>query len=201
MDPRVGIYIEGAFMTDHYTNVSENFLIVYIQQVYVNSSNSNFPNGEKEYAENVTGSWHIPVVNTELIDYSTELTKKRVFDIDSVVHHKLATNQTYLRIHMVSNFNANLAINLSYDDSPIDKDVGIIYAAIVLLGLYVMIIWELVHRTFAAMIASTLSIGILAYMNERPPMSLLMSWIDIETLLLLYVFIIKYLCNVGSYMY
>lgn len=188
-------------MTDHYTNVSENFLIVYIQQVYVNSSNSNFPNGEKEYAENVTGSWHIPVVNTELIDYSTELTKKRVFDIDSVVHHKLATNQTYLRIHMVSNFNANLAINLSYDDSPIDKDVGIIYAAIVLLGLYVMIIWELVHRTFAAMIASTLSIGILAYMNERPPMSLLMSWIDIETLLLLYVFIIKYLCNVGSYMY
>lgn len=28
--------------------------------------------------------------------------------------------------------------------------------------------------------------GILAAMNERPPMTLIMSWIDIETLLLLF---------------
>lgn len=31
-----------------------------------------------------------------------------------------------------------------------------------------------------------LSVGILAAMNERPPMTLIMSWIDIETLLLLF---------------
>ena len=29
-------------------------------------------------------------------------------------------------------------------------------------------------------------LGILAVMNERPPMTLIMSWIDIETLLLLF---------------
>ena len=173
-------------MTEHYLNISENYLIVYIQQVYINSTFSGLPNEDTEYAENVTRSWQIPVVSTDMIDLSLALTKKRVFDIDSVVHHKVVSNQTYLRLHMVSNFNANLAVQMSYDDSPIDKDIGIIYAAIVLLGLYIMIIWELVHRTFAAMIASTLSIGILASMNERPPMALLMSWIDIETLLLLF---------------
>lgn len=32
----------------------------------------------------------------------------------------------------------------------------------------------------------TLIAGILAAMNERPPMTLIMSWIDIETLLLLF---------------
>lgn len=42
------------------------------------------------------------------------------------------------------------------------------------------------HRTFAAMIAATAAIGILAAMNERPTMSDIMSWIDTETLLLLF---------------
>jgi Na+/H+ antiporter NhaD/arsenite permease-like protein len=67
-----------------------------------------------------------------------------------------------------------------------DKEQGIIYAAIVLLGLYVLIIWEIVHRTFAAIVASTMAIGILAAMNERPDMAKLISWIDVETLLLLF---------------
>ncbi len=36
------------------------------------------------------------------------------------------------------------------------------------------------------MIASTLSIGVLAFLNERPAMTVIVSWIDIETLLLLF---------------
>jgi P protein len=36
------------------------------------------------------------------------------------------------------------------------------------------------------MIASTFSIGVLAAMNERPTMAVVMSWIDVETLLLLF---------------
>lgn len=45
---------------------------------------------------------------------------------------------------------------------------------------------QLVHRTFAALIASTTAIGILAALNERPSMADIMSWIDTETLLLLF---------------
>lgn len=75
---------------------------------------------------------------------------------------------------------------MSYDISPIDKDRAVIYAAIVLIGLYIMIIWEVVNRTFAAIIASTMSIGILAALDERPPMAEIMGWIDVETLLLLF---------------
>lgn len=50
-------------------------------------------------------------------------------------------------------------MNFAYDPSPLNKDIGVILAAIVLIGLYILIIWELVHRTLAAMIASTMAIG------------------------------------------
>ncbi|XP_076379456.1 P protein isoform X3 [Megalopta genalis] len=45
---------------------------------------------------------------------------------------------------------------------------------------------KVVHRTLAAMLASTMSIAILAALNERPTMSELISWIDVDTLMLLF---------------
>uniref|UniRef100_A0A1A9UPJ9 Citrate transporter-like domain-containing protein n=1 Tax=Glossina austeni TaxID=7395 RepID=A0A1A9UPJ9_GLOAU len=81
---------------------------------------------------------------------------------------------------------SELPMQLCIDESPIYKKEGVIYAAIVLCGLYIMIIWEIVNRTFAAIIASTLSVGILAALNSRPSMVTIMGWIDVETLLLLF---------------
>lgn len=90
------------------------------------------------------------------------------------------------RIRFRTNVNKSIPLTVSTDSSPIDKDRAVIYAAIVLIGLYIMIIWEVVNRTFAAIIASTMAIGILAALDERPPMSEIMGWIDVETLLLLF---------------
>lgn len=104
---------------------------------------------------------------------------------------------------METNFEEDLPLQFAYDDTPIDKQKGVIYAAIVLLGLYAMIIWELVHRTFAAIIASTMSIGILAAMGERPAMTEIMAWIDVETLLLLFgmMIIVAILSETGVFDY
>lgn len=99
---------------------------------------------------------------------------------------QIGWNDTVLLLEIVTNLPIAFPINLAYDPAPIDKSVGIVYAAIILLSLYVMIIWEIIDRTFAAMLASTLSIGILALMNERPTMPEILSWIDVETLLLLF---------------
>jgi Na+/H+ antiporter NhaD/arsenite permease-like protein len=179
IDPRIGINIQGAFLSDHSPTNDSNFLEVFLQLVYRDITNG-------DIVEDITEIWRIPVVDTQFIDTAAELKKKYVFRISSEDHERIKLNETELRVHLKTNFTSNLAINLAYDPSPIDRDIGIIYAAIVLLGLYVLIIWELVHRTFAAIIASTLSIGVLAFMNERPPMTLIISWIDVETLLLLF---------------
>lgn len=45
---------------------------------------------------------------------------------------------------------------------------------------------QVVHRTFAAMIASTLSIAFLAALNDRPTHEEIIGWIDVETILLLF---------------
>lgn len=91
-----------------------------------------------------------------------------------------------LRARIRTNLPIDFPIRLAYDTAPIDKTSGVIYAAIILFGLYGMIIWEIVHRTLAAVVASTTAIGVLAALDKRPPMNELILWIDIETLLLLF---------------
>lgn len=47
-------------------------------------------------------------------------------------------------------------------------------------------LFQVVHRTLAAMIASTLSIALLAALDDRPTHDEIMAWIDVETVLLLF---------------
>lgn len=110
---------------------------------------------------------------------------------------------TKLRLVIETNLDDCLPVDISYDPTPIDTSVGVIYAAIILLGLYILIIWEIVHRTFAAMIASTMAIAVLAFMNERPTMPQIVSWIDVETLLLLFgmMIIVAILSETGIFDY
>ena len=49
---------------------------------------------------------------------------------------------------------------------------------------------QIVHRTFAAMIASTLSIALLSALNDRPTHEEIIGWIDVETILLLFAMMI-----------
>lgn len=115
-----------------------------------------YPGG---HIENVTELMKFPVVNITEMDLVKELKRSRTVPIDYHDYERLKENKSSIKLNLYTNFDASFPVNFSYDPSPLDKDMGIIYATIVLLGLYIMIIWELVHRTFAAIIASTMSIG------------------------------------------
>lgn len=96
----------------------------------------------------------------------------------------------FTRINMHTNVETSLPLQLIYDLDPINVGNGVIYAAIVLIGLYVLIVFEIIHHTLAAMIACTLSIAILAGLNAKPTMQEIVSWVDIDTLLLLFAMMI-----------
>lgn len=136
--------------------------------------------------EDVGGFWKIPISDADSIDTTTESSRRHVFKFDQSTLNKINKRAAAFVIEFITDVNASFPLNFALDPSPIDTELGIILASVILLGLYVMIIWELVHRTFAAIIASTMVIGVLALLNERPPMPVLMSWIDVETLLLLF---------------
>jgi di/tricarboxylate transporter len=62
----------------------------------------------------------------------------------------------------------------------------VIIAAIILVGMYVLIIFELVHRTIAALLGSFVAIAFLSVLRERPSMEMVISWIDFDTIGLLF---------------
>lgn len=152
-----------------------------MQRLYYNEKH------ELTHTQDASEKWQLELIGSEKIDTMKETTKSTQFALEPISTNKnINSNSTELRMHFITNINEELALQVTYDHSPIYKKVGVIYAAIVLCGLYVMIIWEIVNRTFAAIIASTLSIGILAALNSRPTMTTIMGWIDVETLLLLF---------------
>lgn len=153
IDPRVGLIFKGSFQSDNYDNISINFLQYYL-------SMDHFIDGGVR-SENISSIFTFPVVNITEMDTVKEIKRTAVIDLEQDRYEKLKRNESLLKLNLITNFDESLPVNFAYDPSPLDKDIGIIYATIVLLGLYVMIIWELVHRTFAAIIASTMSIGTL----------------------------------------
>lgn len=187
LSSRIGIYLKGAFHVEHDSNAT-NFLHVYIQLLTLNahSNATDIPDNKITFTENLTSIYTIPLVGLDEIDVAPETKHQIVFNVGDAAFAKVHNEKAVLRVQMTTDLEDNLPLVVAYDPSPIDKDAGVMYAAIVLLGLYVMIIWEVVHRTFAAMLASSLSLAILAAMNEKPSMGELMGWIDVETLLLLF---------------
>ncbi|XP_036909707.1 P protein [Sturnira hondurensis] len=59
-------------------------------------------------------------------------------------------------------------------------------AAVILAGVYVLIIFEIVHRTLAAMLGSLAALAVLAVTSDRPSLVRVVEWIDFETLALLF---------------
>lgn len=181
--PRFSVIFYGAFARDH--SNTTNFLSVQVQldRIHVDGNNSIFSTTEQI----ISSIFVIPIIdNLNASGTAKEHKKSHTFFLDASLFEQIGWNDVILSLQIKSNLSACFPVNLVYDPSPIDKSVGIIYAAGILIGLYMMIIWEIIERTIAAMLASTLSIAVLALMNNRPTMPEISSWIDVETLLLLF---------------
>ncbi|RWS07428.1 P-like protein, partial [Dinothrombium tinctorium] len=80
---------------------------------------------------------------------------------------------------------------------------GIIFSVFILVLLYSLIVFEIVHRTLAAMIGATVAIACLTIIGDRPALEKVVSWLDIETLSLLFgmMIIVAILCETGFFDY
>lgn len=148
VEPRVKLIFKGTFYNDHYDNISLNYMSYFLSIDHGNN-----------LIENITEVLKLPVANLSEMDSAKEVKRSLEITLHYHDYEKIQLNSSTLLLNLQTNFNASFPVNFAYDPSPLDKEIGIIYAAIVLFGLYSMIIWELVHRTFAAIIASVMSIG------------------------------------------
>lgn len=56
--------------------------------------------------------------------------------------------------------------------------------------LYILIAFEVTERTFSALLTSTLALGFLGAMNDRPTLSEIISWMNMSTIMLLFAMMI-----------
>ncbi|KAF7272285.1 hypothetical protein GWI33_014911 [Rhynchophorus ferrugineus] len=183
----VKILLEGALLPAYYRNLSANHLHVWIQLLVVKRkprSTSDIKSSDVISMQNVSDLWTVPLVIERLIGIVPEIKSEKTFNLN--LRNADNSSFSFLRFQFKSNLQTNLPIAMGYNLSPISMKDGIIYAALVLLGLYVIIIFEILHRTLAAMLASTVSVAILAALDARPTLHEIVSWMDIETLLLLF---------------
>ncbi|XP_054715570.1 P protein-like [Uloborus diversus] len=124
----------------------------------------------------------------------------------------IKTQELYL--HYVQECHYQLAVSTNKRDGyvAISLDLSVrpklavgqvIMALCVLIGLYILIIFDLVHRTLAAMIGATAAISCLALVGERPSLEEVLSWVDVETLSLLFgmMILVSILCETGFFDY
>ncbi|XP_055600405.1 P protein-like isoform X1 [Uranotaenia lowii] len=187
LSTRVRFTFEGTFLGEPYTNITVNYLTIYLQSMSSTlEGNMTEESVPPNAIHNISEPWHIPIVHPYLFDSAPILKKQHIFEMSDSSYERIHEEKAAVRLMVKSNIKAPMPISVQYDHAPVKRDVGVIYAAFVLIFLYALIVWEIVHRTFAAVIASTLAISILAALNDRPTMEDIVGWIDVETILLLF---------------
>ncbi|KAI8433379.1 hypothetical protein MSG28_015420 [Choristoneura fumiferana] len=130
--------------------------------------------------ENLTTPVSFMLLDPDDIDFSIAEQRSAIFQHDS----NLNSTAVYV-IRMRSDAPMAVPLSMSYTDGPIDETLGVTYACLLLVLLYALIIFEVINRTLAAIVVSTLSLSVLALLGARPSLPELISWLDVETLLLL----------------
>ncbi|XP_012373090.1 P protein [Octodon degus] len=75
---------------------------------------------------------------------------------------------------------------LSHQYLRISTNAQVVIAAAILAGVYTLIIFEIVHRTLAAMLGALAALAALSVIGDRPSLTQVVEWIDFETLALLF---------------
>ncbi|XP_012270916.1 P protein [Orussus abietinus] len=179
----VSITLEGSFLPVN-ANLSKYTLTVWLELVDVEKNNGDGTSYERgRCLKNISEPWILHLLPEDLLNIFPNQRRHNVFHLEGLEEN---LPESVVAMNLRTNLLASFPVSVGYDVSPIDTKDGTVYGAIVLLGLYVLIVFEVVHRALAAMLASTMSVAILAALNERPTMGELISWIDVDTLLLLF---------------
>ncbi|XP_075988949.1 P protein-like isoform X2 [Anticarsia gemmatalis] len=127
--------------------------------------------------------WTITLNPEDQIDFTEGETRSSVLKFPTNLS---GDNRTVFAVRMKTTSNTTTPFTLDYTLNPLDMSTGVIYSCVLLCALYILIIFELINRTMAAVLVSTTSLAALALAGERPSLEELVSWLDVETLLLLF---------------
>ncbi|XP_062513972.1 P protein-like [Corticium candelabrum] len=115
--------------------------------------------------------------------------------------NEIEKSHLYFYIESTEEEPVNFAVH--YSASPKEAEWEALYGGLILVFVYLLIVFELVHRTVAAMVGSLMALAVLSALNKRPTVEEVMEWIDYETILLLFgmMTIVTIFANTGFFDY
>ncbi|KNC27761.1 hypothetical protein FF38_06953 [Lucilia cuprina] len=106
--------------------------------------------------------------------------------VEKIIEDVTLDNGKY-QLNFMSNFNGTIPLQVAYQFSMVSKKTGLILGLLLLLIIYIAIMFELVHRTLAGVICSTLAVGIIAAVHLRPTLQIIFNiWGNIDTIMLFF---------------
>ncbi|CAG5082142.1 Similar to Oca2: P protein (Mus musculus), partial [Cotesia congregata] len=119
-------------------------------------------NNTDNYSQALTERWVVPILPLNLLQVFPKQEAQKTLDVLKY-DRKLAGR---LRLSFETNSPKKLKISYVLDLSPATADNGLLYGTIILFGLYFFIIFDVINRALAAMLASTMSLAVLALLNQ-----------------------------------
>lgn len=108
--------------------------------------------------------------------------KAHFFDLEGIDFPD--SPDAFLRLETNATYPVPIGLVVSFVSVKVTNSA--IYGALVLFFTYLMISLEVAHRTVVSMLSATAAIATLATLNERPSLGTIVTWLDIETLVLLF---------------
>uniref|UniRef100_A0A452VPF4 OCA2 melanosomal transmembrane protein n=1 Tax=Ursus maritimus TaxID=29073 RepID=A0A452VPF4_URSMA len=145
------------------------------EHVVVEVTQADVPGSRRRRPQQVTQNWTV-FLNPRR---SERLVVSRTFEILSRDTVSVSIRASFQQTQAVP-----LLMAHQYLRASIEAQVTI--AVVILAGVYMLIIFEIVHRTLAAMLGSLAALAALAVIGDRPSLTHVVEWIDFETLALLF---------------
>uniref|UniRef100_A0A8D3BE28 OCA2 melanosomal transmembrane protein n=1 Tax=Scophthalmus maximus TaxID=52904 RepID=A0A8D3BE28_SCOMX len=162
------LQLGGPFTRGAVDLASQEYLLVQVEQ-------SEQPGQRRRRTQQVIHNWTIPVHG----ERSDQMLVTKTFEMlssDPIV----ITIQAFLRDDEV------VPLSMTHQSLYVTVETQVAIAGVILAGVYVLIIFEIVHRTLAALLGSFAALAALAIIGDRPSLVTVVEWIDYETLALLF---------------
>lgn len=131
---------------------------------------------------NATKPWVLYLADTKNLDSIHLVERNKLFALQYISEE----SSRKLQISMITNIQLPLSLEINYEPSPVNLEIGVVLALMLVLGFYFLLMINLVHRALAIIIFCTFAIAMLALLNLRPSLRTIIDWIDFEILLELF---------------
>ncbi|NWT96097.1 P protein, partial [Urocynchramus pylzowi] len=155
----------GAQVVDEQT---EEYIVVQISQNEDTGS-------RRRRQQQVVYNWSLPLSSRR----NEQIITTRTFQIPN-------RGTIFINIQAFLQESGSVPLSMKHQYLHANIEAQVTVASIILVGVYVLIILEIVHRTLAAMLGALAALAALAIVGERPSMVKVVEWIDYETLALLF---------------